>query len=69
MSTEIEKVAESKALVNSALKNLKWPTSRPGPQATPPPPGFRPVATRTDQVVAIAYDQERGEPINNSMEW
>lgn len=69
MSTEIEKAAESKAIVNSALKNLKWPISRPGPQATPPPPGFRPVATRTDQVVAIAYDQERGEPINNSMEW
>ena len=66
MSTEIEKAAESKALVNSALNNLKWPTSRPGPQVTLPPPGFRPVATRTDQVVAIAYDQERGEPINNS---
>jgi hypothetical protein len=66
MSTEIEKAAESKALVNSALKNLKWPTSRPGPQVTPPPPGERPVATRTDQMVEIAYDQERGEPINNS---
>jgi hypothetical protein len=66
MSTELEKAARSKELQNSALKNLKWPTSRPGPQATPPPPGERPVATRTDQVVEIAYDQERGEPINNS---
>ena len=67
MNTEIEKAAENKELVNTALKHLKWPTSRPGPQATPPPPGMKPVATRTDQMVEIAYDQERGEPINNSM--
>lgn len=66
MSTGIEKAAENKKLVNRALKNLEWPTSRPGPQATPSPPGFRPVTTRTDQVVAVAYDQERGAPINNS---
>jgi len=65
MSTEIEKAAENKELVNTTLKHLKWPTSRPGPRATPPPPGEKPVATRTDQMIEIAYDQERGKPINN----
>ena len=68
MNTEIEKAAGNKELVNTALKHLKWPTSRPGPQATPPPPGTKPVATRTDQMIEIAYDQERGKPINNSTE-
>jgi hypothetical protein len=66
MNTGIEKAAENKELINTALKHLKWPTSRPGPRATPPPPGEKPVATRTDQMVVIAYDQERGKPINNS---
>ncbi len=62
MSTQIEKTTEGKALINTTLKNLKWPTSRPGPQATQPPPGTKPVPTRTDQVIEIGYDQERGEP-------
>ena len=39
----------------------KWPTSRPGPQVTEPPPGTKRVALRTEQVVEIAYDQERGK--------
>jgi hypothetical protein len=40
-----------------------WPTSKPGPLATPPPPGQRPMPTRTDQVVEIEYNQETGEPV------
>ncbi len=39
-----------------------WPTSTPGPQATLPPPGMKPVPTRTDQMVYECYDQERGMP-------
>ncbi|HEY4384203.1 MAG TPA: hypothetical protein VGN34_06990 [Ktedonobacteraceae bacterium] len=40
----------------------KWPTSKPGPWATPPPPGMRPVnALRPEQVMEIGYDQETGE--------
>lgn len=37
-----------------------WPTSRPGPMITPPPPGQKRLLSRTDQVVEIAYDPERG---------
>ena len=62
MSTELEKTTENRGLENVALKNLKWPTSRPGPQVTQPPPGQILLATRTDQVVEIDYDQERGVP-------
>ena len=40
----------------------QWPTSTPGPQATSPLPGMKPVPTRTDQMVYECYDQERGMP-------
>ncbi|HZU67831.1 MAG TPA: hypothetical protein VFA09_11195 [Ktedonobacteraceae bacterium] len=40
-----------------------WPTSQPGPFVTPPPPGQRPMPTRTEQMVEIAYNQETGEPV------
>ena len=39
-----------------------WPTSVPGPQATPAVPDMKPHATRTDQMVYECYDQERGVP-------
>jgi hypothetical protein len=39
-----------------------WPTSKPGPQVTPPPLGQKPHPTRTDQMVYNCYDQERGRP-------
>jgi hypothetical protein len=39
-----------------------WPTSKPGPQATPPLPGQHPHPLRTDQMVYACYDQERGRP-------
>ncbi len=39
-----------------------WPNSKPGPMVTEPPPGQRRMPLRTDQVVEIAYDQERGMP-------
>ncbi len=68
MSTELEKTTGNKGLENVALKNLKWPTSRPGPQATQPPPGQLPLPTRTDQVVEIDYDQEHGQPSVQSPE-
>ena len=68
MSTELEKTTENKGLENVALMNLKWPTSRPGPQATQPPPGQLPLPTRTDQVVEIDYDQEHGQPSVQSPE-
>jgi len=39
-----------------------WPTSKPGPQATPPLPEQHPHPLRTDQMVYECYDQERGMP-------
>ena len=40
-----------------------WPTSRPGPWVTPPPPGMRSVNTlRPEQVTEVGYNQETGEP-------
>lgn len=62
MSLELEKTVESKELENTALKKLVWPTSKPGPQATQPPPRSRPMPTRTDQMIEVGYDQVRGEP-------
>ncbi len=46
----------------------EWPTSTPGPQATLPPPGMKPVPTRTDQMVYECYDQERGMPCTPAVE-
>jgi hypothetical protein len=40
-----------------------WPTSKQGPLVTEPPPGQRRMPLRTDQVVEIDYDQERGMPV------
>src|SRR5919109_565050 len=40
-----------------------WPTSKPGPLATQPPPGQRPInALRSEQVAEIGYNQVIGEP-------
>lgn len=40
-----------------------WPTSKPGPQSTPPPPGMRTINTlRPEQMVEVGYNQETGTP-------
>src|SRR3954447_22847134 len=40
-----------------------WPSSKPGPQSTPPLAGMRPINTfRPEQVAEIGYNQETGEP-------
>jgi hypothetical protein len=44
------------------LARLSWPTSIPGPEITPPPPGQYPLPGRTDQMIYTCYDQERGTP-------
>ncbi len=49
--------------VRPALPRFNWPTSKPGPEITLPPPGMKPMRGRTDQVVEIAYNQETGTPI------
>lgn len=42
-----------------------WPRSQPGAMVTEPPPGTRRVAARTEQVVVLDYDQERGRHASN----
>ena len=39
-----------------------WPTSTPGPGATLPPPGQKPLSMCTDQMVYACHDQGRGIP-------
>lgn len=46
--------------------HLNWPTSKPGPEATQPPPGQRPMLGRTDQMVEMGYNQETGTPSTES---
>nr|BBH93998.1 hypothetical protein KTA_21970 [Thermogemmatispora argillosa] len=50
---ELEKVKPSH-VPTVAPKYPQWPTSRPGPQVTEPPPGYRPVPVRSDQVIELA---------------
>src|SRR5258707_14348893 len=47
---------------SSSLPHFNWPTSKPGPHATKPASGQKPMRGRTDQVVEIGYNQETGEP-------
>jgi hypothetical protein len=46
-----------------------WPTSTPGPGATLPPPGQKPLSMRTDQMVYACSDQERGIPCVPAPTW
>ena len=40
-----------------------WPTSKPGPRSTLPPPGMKSMnAMRSEQVKELGYNQEAGEP-------
>lgn len=45
--------------------HFPWPTSKPGPMATPPPPGEKPMPLLTEQMVEVAYNQETGVPITD----
>ena len=53
-------VDEAKEAKSSHIIYPEWPTSKPGPAVTPPPPGQRAHARRSDQMVYDCYDQERG---------
>ncbi|OLC63286.1 MAG: hypothetical protein AUH89_00080 [Ktedonobacter sp. 13_1_40CM_4_52_4] len=58
----MEQDKEQSLRVQSSLPHFSWPTSKPGPHATQPPPGQKPVPGRTDQVEKIGYNQETGTP-------
>ena len=53
---------EQQLQVRGTAPHFRWPSSKPGPQATPPPPGQKPMPKRTDQVVEVGYNQETGTP-------
>jgi hypothetical protein len=66
-----ENEASQQALIKQKSKMPPlppWPTSKPGPMVTEPPPGGRRVHLRTDQVVEIDYDQEHGVSAANRTE-
>src|SRR5436305_12102035 len=42
--------------------HFPWPTSKPGPLETPPPPGQKSMPTRTEQMIEVGYNQETGVP-------
>ncbi len=63
---EQEKEQVQTLQVTGSLPHFNWPTSKPGPRATQPPPGQRPMPGRTDQVVEVGYNQETGTPITDS---
>jgi hypothetical protein len=49
--------------VSTPIRFPNWPTSKPGPRVTPPPPGMRTInALRPEQMVEVGYNQETGEP-------
>ncbi len=58
----MEQVKEQSLQAQSHFPHLTWPTSKPGPWATQPPPGQKPMPGRTDQVMEVGYDQETGTP-------
>jgi hypothetical protein len=59
---ELETIQE-KTLHYAKLPPLpQWPTSKCGPMVTEPPPGSKRVHLRSEQVVELDYDQERGKP-------
>lgn len=69
---ETKTMEQEKALQNNTRQEIQtytrpvypsWPTSKPGPQNTPPPPGMKPInAMRPEQVYKVDYNQETGEP-------
>lgn len=42
--------------------SIPWPTSKAGPEVTPPPPGQVLLPGRTEQVLEVGYDQTTGRP-------
>jgi len=63
-------VTEQQSLPKTIYPNLPhfaWPTSKPGPRSTPPPPAQKPMPGRTEQVVEVGYHQETGTPGSESL--
>ena len=48
------------------IPHFSWPTSKPGPFTTLPPPGQKPMPGRTEQMIEVGYNQETGTPVDDS---
>ena len=62
MAQEQEQEAVQTTDISKLPKLPKWPTSKPGPHVTEPPPGQKRVTTRREQVAEVGYNQEAGQP-------
>jgi hypothetical protein len=66
MAEDTEQQQQLQKQTTTAIPRFNWPTSKPGPYETEPPPGQKRMPGRTDQVVEVGYNQETGEPGNSS---
>ncbi len=65
-STEVQAKAATQQGIQKRFTYPNWPTSRPGPHATPPPAGTTPISPlRHEQVTVVDYNQETGKPVDN----
>jgi hypothetical protein len=56
----MEQKQEQPLQIQGNFPRFDWPTSKPGPHVTQPPPGQKLMPGRTDQVVEIAFNQDIG---------
>ncbi len=67
--TQLETTAQNAPVQKNIIPPLPhWPTSKPGPEVTEPPPGTKRVHLRKEQVVEIDYNQELGMPASSRTE-
>ncbi len=64
---QVNEMVSPPATIYPNPPQLAWPTSKPGPRSTPPPPAQKPMPGRTDQVVEVGYNQETGTPSSESL--
>jgi hypothetical protein len=63
---DAERPTQQGAKVDMMMPKFSWPTSKPGPETTQPPPGEKPMPGRTEQNVELGYNQETGTPSTES---
>lgn len=64
--TQLETIQKN-TLPSAKLPPLPlWPTSKRGPMVTEPPLGTKRMPLRSEQVVELNYDQERGKSLDNA---
>ena len=67
-STHLETTQKAITQKSTMPRLPHWPSSKPGPMVTQPPPGTKRFPLRTEQVIEVDYDQERGVPASDRTE-